>query len=96
MDTITGASRPFLCWLVPLVINDHDNTDDEDMWEPTGFDSDYTESDLNPEQIALSDVLEVNNSNDPEELKPEAETLPSVVLHWETPDVRSFSMINPI
>ena len=86
-DNITGASGPFLCWLAPLVINDHNNTYDEDMWEPTGFVSDYTESDLNPKQIALSDVLEVNNSNNPEELEPEAEILPSVVLHWETADM---------
>ena len=96
VDTITGASRPFLRWLAPLVINDHNNVDDEDMWEPTGFDSDFTESDLNSEQISLSDVLKVDNSDNPKELKLGAETLPSVMLHWETPDVRSFSMINPV
>jgi len=95
-DTITGASGPFLRWLAPLVIDDHDNADDEDMWEPTGFDSDFTESNLNSEQISLSDVLEVDNSDDPKELELGAETLPSVMLHWETPDVRSFSMINPV
>ena len=95
-DTITGAPGPFLRWLAPLVIDEHDNADDEDIWEPTGLDSDFTESDLNSEQIALSDVLEVDNSDDPRELELEAETLPSVMLHWETPDVRSFSMINPV
>ena len=96
MDTITGAPGPFLRWLAPLVIDKHDNTDDEDIWEPTGFDSNFMESDLNSEQIALSDVLEVDNSDDPRELELEAETLPSVMLHWETPDVQSFSMINPV
>lgn len=64
------------------------------MWEPTGFVSHFTESDLNPGQVALSDVLEVNSSDDLEQLELEAETLPNVVLHWEVPNVRSLSIIN--
>ena len=88
-DTIAGGSHPPLHWLTPDIIDDYTkNTDNEDMWGLSDElqDSDPMEPSLNPEQVALSDLLEDDNQD---ELEPEleAQTSCSITLNWELPDV---------
>ena len=88
-DTIAGDSHPPLHWLTPVIIDDYTkNADNKDMW---GLSDDLQESDpmepsLDPEQVALLDLLEDDNQD---ELKPEleAQTSCSITLNWELPDV---------
>ncbi|KAI6027128.1 hypothetical protein EDC04DRAFT_2605994 [Pisolithus marmoratus] len=86
-DTITGASLPSLCWLTPVVVNNHtNNAEDEDLWGLTDLlGPDTTDLSLEPEQIMLLDVLGVIHTNDQDEHELEAETLSQVSLKWETP-----------
>ena len=83
-----------MCWLVLVVINNYINdVDDEELWGLTGG-TGTAEPPLNPEQVALSDVLEVA---DQDGFKPEveAETLPRITLNWELPEVRWIAIVSP-
>ncbi|KIK15530.1 hypothetical protein PISMIDRAFT_16447 [Pisolithus microcarpus 441] len=95
---ITGAALPSLCWLAPVVVDDHTNSaEDEDMWGLTDLlGPDPPDLSLEPEQIALSDVLGVGHIDDQDELEPEAETLSRVSLRWKVPHVRYISTINAL
>jgi len=86
-DTIAGASQPSLHWLAPVVIEDHPNSPDEDMWGLTDLlGTDPVEPPIDSEQVALSDVLGLENQDDLEpDLK--AKTLSRVTLNWGLPDV---------
>ena len=90
-ETIMGHSQPSLWWLVPVVINNHINdADDEETWGLTDSrGTDPAESPLDPEQITLSDVLDVAHSDDQDEFKPELEpeTLSKITINWELPEV---------
>jgi len=85
---------------VPVVINDHINdADDDEIWELTDFlpGTDPAEPHLDPEQVALSDVLEAAHTDDQDEFEPklEAETPPRITLNWELPEVGWFAIISP-
>ncbi|KAI6003806.1 hypothetical protein EDD15DRAFT_2360083 [Pisolithus albus] len=86
-DAITGASLPSLSWLSPVIVDNHTNSaEDEDMWGVTDLlGGDLPDLSLEPEQIALSDVLGVGLLDDQDELEPESETLSQVSLKWEIP-----------
>jgi len=90
-QTITGNPQPSLWWLVPVIINDHINDiDDEEMWELTDMlGTNPTHLPLDPEQVALSDVLEVAHFDDRDEFEPEleAETPSRITMKWELPEV---------
>ena len=93
-ETIMGKSQPSLCWLVPVVINDYINdVDDKELWGLTDS-TGPAEPPLDPEQVALSDVLEVA---DQDGFKPEveAETPPRITLNWELPEVRWIAIVSP-
>jgi len=92
-DTIAGASQPSLRWLAPVVIDDHFNSPDEDMWGLTDLlGTDSAEPPVDSEQVALSDILGPDNQDD---LKHdlEAEASSRVTLNWESPDVRRMSIV---
>ncbi|KAI6031038.1 hypothetical protein EDC04DRAFT_2868959 [Pisolithus marmoratus] len=89
-NAITGASLPPLSWLSPVVVDNHTNSaEDEDMWGVTDLlGPDLPDLCLEPEQIALSDVLGVGCLDDQDDLELEAETLSQVSFKWEIPSVR--------
>ncbi|KIK10617.1 hypothetical protein PISMIDRAFT_20233, partial [Pisolithus microcarpus 441] len=59
---------------------------DEDIWGVTDLlGADLQDLSLEPEQIALSDVLGVGLLDDQDELKPEPKTSSQVSLKWEIP-----------
>ena len=97
-ETITGNSQPSLRWLILVVINDHINdADDEEIWglgDMLGIDP--MQLPLDPEQVALSDVLEVAHSDDQDEFMPEleAETPSRVTINWELPEVGCIAIIS--
>ncbi|KAI5981055.1 hypothetical protein EDC04DRAFT_2916960 [Pisolithus marmoratus] len=70
-----------------LVVDDHTNSaEDEDMWGVTDLlGPDLPDLSLEPEQIALSDVLGVGRLDDQDDLELEAETLSQVSFKWEIP-----------
>ena len=86
-------------WLEPVVINDHiDDADDEGTWGLT--DTLYTDPaqlPLDPEEVALSDVLEVAHSDDQDEFEPELEVeIPSrITTIWELPEVGGLLLLVP-
>ncbi|KAI6026008.1 hypothetical protein EDC04DRAFT_2930447 [Pisolithus marmoratus] len=88
-NAITGASLPPLSWLSPVVVDDHTNSaEDEDMWGVTDLlGPDLPDLSLEPEQIALSDVLGVGRLDDQDDLELEAETLSQVSFKWEIPTI---------
>jgi len=94
-DTITGAALPALSWLTPLVIEDQpNNADDEDMWgHADALDTNTPDLILEPQEIALSDILSGSDPDDIEVLEPEleAEMVSRVSLYWEMSHVRSIS-----
>jgi len=92
-DTIAGASQPSLRWLAPVVIDDHFNSPDEDMWGLTDLlGTDSAEPPIDSEQVALSDILGPDNQDDLEH-DLEAEASLRVTLNWEPPDVRRMSIV---
>ncbi|KAI6045221.1 hypothetical protein EDC04DRAFT_2925069 [Pisolithus marmoratus] len=98
-NAITGASLPPLSWLSPVVVDDHTNSaEDEDMWGVTDLlGPDPPDLSLEPEQIALSDVLGVGRLDDQDDLELEAETLSQVSFKWEIPsDVNLPAITTPI
>ena len=87
-DAIAGASQLSLHWLAPVIIDDHLNSPDEDMWGLTDLlGADSTEPLIDSGQVALLDILGHENKDD---LDPDlkTETSLSVTLNWELPDVR--------
>ena len=91
-DTITGASLTTLSWLTPIVMDDHtDNADDDDMGRYVDhLGADSSDLALQPQEIALSDVLGASDPDDAEVFEPdlEAEAASRVLLHWEMPHVQ--------
>ena len=86
-DAIAGASQLSLHWLPSVIIDDHLNSPDEDMWGLTDFlGTDSAEPLIDSGQVALSDILGLENQDDLDP-DPEAETSSSVTLNWELPDV---------
>jgi len=60
------------------------------MWELTDMlGTDPAHLPLDPEQVALSDVLEVAHFDDRDEFEPEleAETPSRITMNWELPEV---------
>jgi len=92
-----GNSQPSLWWLLPVIINDHVNdADDEEIWGLTDtLGTDPVQLPLDPEQVTLSDILEVAHSDDEDEFKLEAETPSKVTMNWELPEVGWITIISP-
>jgi len=92
-----GNSQPSLWWLLLVIINDHVNdADDEEIWGLTDtLGTDPTQLPLDPEQVVLSDILEVVHSDDEDEFELEAETLSKVTMNWELPEVGWIAIISP-
>ncbi|KAI6011172.1 hypothetical protein EDC04DRAFT_2959313 [Pisolithus marmoratus] len=86
-NAITGASLPPLSWLLPVVVDDHTNSaEDEDMWGVTDLlGPDLPDLSLEPEQITLLDVLGVGHLDDQDDLELEAKTLSQVSFKWGIP-----------
>ena len=86
-------------WLEPVVINgDIDDADDEETWGLTDtLDTDPAQLPLDPEEVALSDVLEVAHSDDQDEFEPEleAETPSKITMIWELPEVGGLLLLVP-
>ena len=87
-------------WLEPVVINDHiDDADDEETWGLTDtlLGTDPAQLPLDPEEVALSDVLEVAHSDDQDEFEPEleAETPSRITMIWELPEVDGLLLLVP-
>ena len=86
-NAIAGALQLSLHWLAPVVIDDHLNSPDKDMWGLTDLlGTDSTEPLIDSGQVALSDILGHENQDD---LDPDlkTETSSSITLNWELPDV---------
>ena len=79
-----------------VVINDHINDADDEisgLGDMLGIDP--TQLPLDPEQIALSDVLEVAHSDEGEFVPElEAETPSRVTINWELPEVGCIAIIS--
>ena len=89
-STVAGAPYPFLQWLTPVVIDDH-SVDTDDHWGLIdSTDVDPMEPPLDPEQVALSDVLKTGHydNQDGFESRDEAKTTCRITLVWELPEVR--------
>ena len=86
-------------WLEPVVINgDIDDADDEETWGLTDtLDTDPAQLPLDPEEVALSDVLEVAHSDNQDEFEPEleAETPSKITMIWELPEVGGLLLLVP-
>ena len=87
-------------WLEPVVINgDIDDADDEETWglADTLLGTDPAQLPLDPEEAALSDVLEVAHSDDQDEFEPEleAETPSRITMIWELPEVGRLLLLVP-
>ena len=88
-STIAGAPCPPLQWLTPVVIDDP-SVDTDEQWEHIdSIDVEPIEPPLNPEQVALSDIL----SQDGLESRDEAKTTSRITLDWELPEVRLIVII---
>ena len=98
-ETLTGNSQLSLRWLEPVVINDHiDDADDEETWGLTDtLCTDPAQLSLDPEEVALSDVLEVAHSDDQDKFEPELEVeIPSrITTIWELPEVGGLLLLVP-
>ena len=94
-STIAGASYPSLQWLTPVVIDDHSVDTDEQWGLIDSIDVDPMEPPLDPEQVALSDVLGTGHYDNKDGLESgdEAKTTSRIMLHWELPEVRLVAII---
>ena len=86
-------------WLEPVVINDHiDDANDEGTWGLTDtLYTDPTQLPLDPEEVALSHVLEVAHSDDQDEFEPKLDVeIPSrITTIWELPEVGGLLLLVP-
>ena len=86
-DAIAGASQLSLHWLPSVVIDDHLNSPDKDMWGLTDFlGTDSAKPLIDSGQVTLSDILGLENQDDLDP-NPKAETSLSITLNWELPDL---------
>ena len=97
-ETLTGNSQLSLRWLELVVINDHIDDADDETWGLTDtLCTDPAQLSLDPEEVALSDVLEVTHSDDQDEFEPELEVeIPSrITTIWELLEVGGLLLLVP-